>query len=87
MSKALFYSRQVKFYTDNVRASVTNSMSACSRVSIYVAYGCLTNILRAKGLEATRPRSDSKTTQHRRLDIVQYFHIFQGINLFGLRLP
>ena len=27
MFKALFYPRQVKFYTDNVRASVTNSMS------------------------------------------------------------
>ena len=27
MFKALFYPRHVKFYTDNVRASVTNSMS------------------------------------------------------------
>ena len=27
MLKALFYPREMKFYTDNVRASVTNSMS------------------------------------------------------------
>ena len=29
MFKALFYPSQVKFYTDNVSASVTNSMSEC----------------------------------------------------------
>ena len=28
MFKAIFYPREVKFYTDNVRVSVTNSMSA-----------------------------------------------------------
>ena len=34
MFKALFYPRQVKFYTDNVRATVTNSMSVWEGVSL-----------------------------------------------------
>ena len=34
--KALFYPRKVKFYTDNVRASVTNYMSACAVYSALI---------------------------------------------------
>ena len=32
MFRAQSYPREVKFYTDNVRASMTNSMSECSAV-------------------------------------------------------
>ena len=33
MLKALFYPREVKFYMDNVHASVTNSMSVPDQAS------------------------------------------------------
>ena len=38
MFKALFYPRQIKFYTDNVCASVTNSMSGFTLVTVFIAF-------------------------------------------------
>ena len=42
MFKALFYPREVKFYTDNFRASVTNPMSG-PMLYLGVSSSCLTD--------------------------------------------